>query len=70
MAHKHEYCCEHKNVKYCKVCQVVYCVDCGKEWSEKSWHYLYYPYTEPWKITWGSEADKTDYAETTEFHTH
>jgi hypothetical protein len=43
---KHDHhCCEHE-VKYCKVCDVAYCVKCGKEWKEQSiWHYAPYGIT-------------------------
>lgn len=53
--HKHEHCCEHKNVKYCKVCQVVYCVDCGKEWRDICWTYTYpqTTWTPNWTVTTG-----------------
>lgn len=30
--HNHSTCCEHE-VKYCKVCDVCYCMKCGKEWK-------------------------------------
>ena len=33
MKHEHKE-CEHKKVAYCKVCRVVYCEDCSKEWSD------------------------------------
>jgi len=33
--HKHQGCCNHENVKYCKCCKKVYCEDCGKEWEDK-----------------------------------
>lgn len=26
--------CEHKRIEFCKLCQKVYCLDCGKEWPE------------------------------------
>lgn len=57
--HSHEHCCEHKNLKYCNVCKVVYCVDCKKEWKEGYWWYPnYYPlyplYTATPTITSGS----------------
>jgi hypothetical protein len=40
MSHKnHTMCCEHRNVKYCKACQVPYCVDCHQEWG---WYRPYY----------------------------
>ncbi len=33
--------CEHKDLKYCPHCKVVYCERCGKEWHEYS--YSCYP---------------------------
>ena len=30
--HEHKT-CEHKNIKYCSKCDVVYCEDCKKEWG-------------------------------------
>ena len=34
----HEHChCEHKNLKYRSVCNVVYCVDCKQEWHQDSY---------------------------------
>jgi len=36
--------CEHKKLKYCRVCNVVYCEDCNEEWGK--WVFTYtYPYT-------------------------
>lgn len=32
MAHTHHSHCVHDNMKYCRDCQVPYCVSCGKEW--------------------------------------
>ena len=43
--HNHYHCCEHKNLKYCEKCDVVYCVDCGKEWGRK-WSYT--TWSNPW----------------------
>jgi len=34
--------CEHKNLKFCSVCDATYCVDCKKEWGTGS---TWYPYT-------------------------
>ena len=31
--------CEHKNLKYCKKCDVVYCEDCKREWGNTTWTY-------------------------------
>ena len=37
--------CKHKNVKYCKKCDKVYCLDCRKEWPEHKFsEYPWYPY--------------------------
>ncbi len=51
----HERCskeeCKHQNIKFCKKCNVLYCVDCGKEWVEKielyTSPYYFYSYTWP-----------------------
>ena len=43
--------CKHFNVKYCDICDIIYCVDCGYEWFKKCElsHYSslwnQYPYT-------------------------
>ena len=43
--------CKHFNVKYCDICDIVYCADCGYEWFKKCElsHYSslwnQYPYT-------------------------
>jgi len=44
--HEHEHECQHRNVKYCSKCSLVYCKDCGKEWQE------YYTYYHPWTGTY------------------
>ena len=51
--------CKHKNVNYCKKCNKVHCLDCGKEWPEHSlrqWvdpYWWYYPYQyDPYRIMW------------------
>lgn len=41
--HKHKH-CTHTNLKYCSVCDVAYCTDCGKEWVPEYWTYTY-PYS-------------------------
>lgn len=33
--HDHHNCCAHENLAYCKVCDVVYCEDCGREWPSR-----------------------------------
>lgn len=33
MSHKHN--CKHENVKYCDICNIVVCEDCGREWVDK-----------------------------------
>jgi len=62
----HEHCCEHEQVKYCKICKVVYCVKCGKEWRENFWTYTYtYPtYSVPYQ-TAGSSYKISDISTTT-----
>jgi len=40
----HEHCCEHENLRYCKVCKVIYCVDCGIKWKVWGKSYGTYPY--------------------------
>jgi hypothetical protein len=37
--HQHKNCCEHNSVKYCKVCKLVYCESCGKEWCTHQFSY-------------------------------
>lgn len=41
MSHKHHNCdCIHDDVKYCKTCKVVHCLDCNQEWGAKyTWSY-------------------------------
>lgn len=31
--HSHSCSCEHKEVRFCKDCKVVHCLDCKQEWS-------------------------------------
>lgn len=42
----HSTCCEHKNVKYCPICRVCYCLDCGHEWGNM--YYSTNTYTIPY----------------------
>lgn len=44
MSHKHHSCkCEHEDVKFCKTCQIVHCLDCNKEWRQSTmWYNPYY----------------------------
>lgn len=43
MSHKHHSCtCDHSNVKFCKPCNLVHCLDCNKEWKQTGFNY--YPY--------------------------
>lgn len=44
MSHKHHSCqCDHANVKFCKPCQLVHCLDCSKEWRQATnWNTLPY----------------------------
>lgn len=41
--HSHKSClgCQHENLKFCGCCRVPYCVDCGKEWQERTYWYNY-----------------------------
>lgn len=40
---KHQCCCEHERVKFCKKCQVVHCLDCGREWKYEPCTLNHYP---------------------------
>lgn len=45
MPHKHHSCsCKHEDVKYCRTCAVVHCLDCNQEWTAKG-AYTWTPYT-------------------------
>lgn len=49
--HKHTHCL-HNKLKYCEVCDVVYCEDCGREWGGYSYSY------QPWVTTdWYTTSD-------------
>ena len=45
MENKHNHCncnCKHENLKWCPVCNVVYCEKCGEEWKQESpWTWTY-----------------------------
>ena len=41
----HNHCCKHLNLRYCPVCKVIYCVNCKKEWVEKTIYTFTYPCT-------------------------
>jgi len=50
MSHEHcGHCCEHKAVKFCKICKVVFCLDCKKEWRDNPFYYS--PWTYPYTVT-------------------
>jgi len=46
MKHSHHHCeCDHSNVKYCKTCKVVHCLECNQEWRTfYNYNYNTYPY--------------------------
>ena len=46
--HEHDV-CEHE-LKYCKICDVVYCENCKKEWK----YYIAW-YNQPYKVTYTDE---------------
>ena len=39
--------CQHKQVKFCALCQKCYCVACGAEWVTQAWTYTHGPNTAP-----------------------
>lgn len=52
MKHEHHDHCEHGNVKFCSRCDVVYCLDCKKEWGKCNLnHYSYTTWTYPYGTT-------------------
>lgn len=61
--HEHKT-CEHKNLKYCSKCDVVYCEDCKKEWGSCSSSWTYTPY-----LPYYSDDGSGTY-ETTATHIH
>ena len=45
-SHTHNH-CKHDLLQYCEHCDVVYCVNCGREWGQKTtvtYEYKYEPY--------------------------
>jgi hypothetical protein len=37
--------CDHADVKYCRTCRIVHCLDCKQEWGSHSYAWTYtYPY--------------------------
>jgi len=50
--------CEHKEVRYCSDCGLVFCDECGKEWyAEQSPNYYpYYPW-ESYRINYNTTDD-------------
>jgi len=65
--HNHSNCCEHNRVRYCKVCQVIYCEDCGKEWREYIYNWKPSP-SVPYWITSGTQI--LDGNVKVEYHSH
>ena len=41
--HEHEHCFH--NLKYCSICDEVFCGNCHKEWQRKWWNHLFNYYT-------------------------
>ena len=64
MAQEHKHChCQHKDLlRYCHVCDVVYCLMCGREWRSQ------------YNITWTSGTvsayTTSETVNTTATHTH
>ena len=46
MKHEHTE-CEHKEVKHCKKCDVVYCFSCTKEWSVNNFGTITFSSSDP-----------------------
>ena len=42
--HNHRCVCEHEQVRFCKQCKVVHCLDCNKEWRDYNWTSPYWYY--------------------------
>lgn len=62
MPHSHHHGCKH-DLKYCEVCDVVYCTKCGKEWGKTVFYYSYsspyvypLPNTNPYPLTYTATA--------------
>ena len=54
--HSHRCKCEHEQVKFCKHCNTVYCLNCSQEWGKQA--YTYWPSIGPYLT---SETLKTGY---------
>ena len=53
--HNHQPECKHSMVRYCPLCKVCYCPECGKEWNDIVYYTPYtpqYPWTidNPWTV--------------------
>ena len=43
--YKHHVHCEHKKLKFCLRCDKPYCEDCGEEWNQYRYSWVYGQYT-------------------------
>lgn len=50
--HDHREECQHSRLKFCKVCKVVHCLDCEKEWKEPAYTMWSWPYTQQPYYSW------------------
>lgn len=51
--HNHSHCLH--DLKYCEVCDVVYCTKCDREWGgHVHLPYTWYYYGEPYRVTWNT----------------
>jgi hypothetical protein len=63
MYHQH-FTCEHRDVRYCKECQKIYCAVCGREWFDKC-ILNHYPVIQPatpypyYPVTWTYDDNLT-----------
>lgn len=65
--HDHNLCCDH-HLKFCGVCDVVYCTKCKREWGRWVYYQPTYPYIYP---TWTTGLTTTDsYSVTVENTAH
>ena len=61
----HNHCgCNHV-LKHCKICDVVYCEKCGKEWKTQSYTWYSYP-----QLTYTTYGNITTCDGATTSHTH
>lgn len=63
--HNHNHC--HHDLKYCEVCDVVYCTKCSWEWGRRfvaDWTYV------PGRITWGTSGTSTTIDIEANVHNH